>query len=434
MFPFARAAESYSALAAEADSLAGELSSVLGQFDGMSGLPIDAHADRIQHTAAYTGELALSMQETSAACQAQDTFDLELTQAPTPDEVAQAKNHAVRTYVQYHQGSVTLAEAVAAQREADQLQEQRDAAVEQHAQCTAGTLFDVPSDGGWQPDGSGEGGTEGDDDEFDRDSEREGGESANTGEDPEAKPQEDTGLRRLPLMEPSPVPVIPITPEPEPEAVGGGTDLSSTTTATPSAQGIVSPTGTYTPAPSVPTVQNQPTAPSPQWMQPTTPAPTQQQAQRPYAASPQSKQREQSREERAAEKWLAGDTGAAVAAVSTTHSVTSAPSTPTSAPTASAPSAPSATPAPTATTPSGAPTPTQAAAAGGPVGGPVGGGMAPGTAGAGHGQAKTAPKIASADSALQQAFEEAMKQRPYEEPVRDGLLGPIVNPRAEAGR
>lgn len=420
-FAFARAATTYAALAADTDTLSSELSGALSMLDGMSGLPIDAHMDRLQHTISQTASLALSMQETSNVCTQQDSFDVALSEAPTPDEVAEAKNRAVRTYVLYHQGGGTLAEAVQAQREADQLQAERDAAVEQHAADTAGTCFTVPQGGGWQPEGSGES-------ESDPWGEDEGSGSDDEDEtEPETTPPPDTtGLRRLPLIEPDIYPVIPQGYTPEPEAVGG-TDLSSSLSPTPSAQSLTSPSGVYTPAPSVSTLPNQPTAASPQWMQPTAPVTTQQAAQRPYAASQQSKQR-RSDEERAAERWLTGSDTPAAAAVMTAHSVTSTPTV------TSAPSAPSATPTPTTpATPTSAPT--------GAGSGAAGGGMAPGMApgAAGHGQGKTAaataPKIASADPVLQQAFEEAMRERPYEPPVREGLLGPIANPRqAEAGR
>lgn len=343
-FPFARAATTYAALAADTDTLSSELSGALSMLDGMSGLAIDAHMSRIQHHIDRTASLALSMSETAQVCSRQDTYDQALSEAPTPEQCDAAHNLAVSTYAQYHQGAATLDQAIAAQRFATDLAEAREQAVKEHAKCTSGTTFPVP-EGGWETGGcspaDGPSGT--DDDPW-----GEGDDAGWNGEDKEAHkeaepetptPPPSDGLRRLPLIEHDPAPVTPqgYAPAPEQPAIGG-TELSSS--ATPSALSSVQPSGVYTPSPQVPVSQNSATTPSPQWMQPAQPIqPTQTQAQRPYPASASSKQREEERRrEKEAEKWFTrGEPAAAAIMTTTTHSITS---TPTSAPSAAPPAPP----------------------------------------------------------------------------------------------
>lgn len=421
VLPFARAADTYGALAADMDALTGELTGVLSRFRGMSGLPIDAHMAHLGYVISYGNDLALSMSETAASCTQQNDYDEVLTEAPTPAEVAEAQRAAeavARTPGAETWTRIALAEAAA-------LAAARAAAVAEHAERTAGTCFEVPADPGWElpggtcEPGGDEEGTPPPLDEGGYDDEEEEQETAPTDETetPVTPPEHRVpGLTTLDPVPSSPTgPGLTMAAEP----VTGGTELSSS--ATPSATANVAPSGVYTPQPSVPTMQNAPTPASPSWMQPTTPTSTAQQ--RPYAASFQAKKEKAAREEREAEKWFAGGSEPATAVLATaTHTAA-----PTATLTPSASSAPA--PIPNAPAPS-TPTGTQ------PSGGaPTG--MVPGAAG--QQPSKSTPaasKIVAAEQpkSLEELFDDALHAKPYEAPVRDGLLGPIVNPRVGAGR
>lgn len=423
-FPFARAAESIGSLATDTDMLSSELSSVLGRFESMSGLPIDAHMDKLQHTISQTSTLAMSMSETATMCSRQDTYDADLAAAPTPAECDAAWARAKAAFNSAKAGSMSPAEAKAILSDSSAIQAARDAAVQAHAEATAGTHFEVPDGGEWRPDTCEPGsdspwgdGSGYDGDEVDATAETPPGDD----ETPHAPvtPTETAPVNpELISIPDKPVPVNPgLTSVPE-ESSPAGTSLSSDSPAS-----SLRSAPTYLPAAHLQNVPNQQTQSSPSWMQPTTPPTPAAAQQRPYAASPAAKR---TREERAAEAWFssggAEPAGAAVMATAT-HTATPAASAVTSS--SSTASAPTSQPTPTGAQPTGHQQPT---------------GMAPGVAGQqakGASTAAAAPKVVAAEQpekTLEEVFNEAISKRPYETPVRDGLLGPIVNPKPGAGR
>lgn len=441
-FPFARASASIGELATDLDTLSSELSAVLGRFDGMAGLPIDAHMAHLGHVISRTNDLALSMSETSDTCLAQDSYDQALAAADTPEKVKLAQAFARDMARLAAAGSVPWSQADAAAALAEELAQQREEALRVHEAATATTCFDVPEDGGWTPPGGEGAETEGDDDKGKRPDiggEVGGGYNDADEENPsDTTPPADTPVtapesstRTAPSTSPSEITAaeswFSVTPA---EPVQAGTTLSSDT---PSAKALTSPTGTYTPAPQVPTTPNQQTVASPSFMQPT----QQQSAPRSgTAAVPQAHPQAQTRAAEERREPITDAGVAAVAATSTPHSVSTAP-------TAVAPTAPTAPASTTPTTPTAPTAPASSATPPGVAPG-VAPGMAPGASQQGQ-ATKPAPKIVAAQLEVPDELRETMSveeidlfeqalRRDADQPIRDVNGNLVMHPIVEGAR
>ncbi len=290
MFAFGNAATGFADLATEVDGVSQELTTALHSLADQEGGDISAHKAFIAHVIAGSNELAMSMMETSKACELQDGYDRDLAQAPTQRQVdlAAACARDMRALALAGHGSMQQAELAAAV--AAEKAEQRQEALDAHEAATSGTHFDVPESTKWTPpsvetddDSSGE---KGDDPWSDEDSQY-------TGEDEDKKKADEPSSTDAPVDQPSdtppaPTPLQPTTAEPsvriadspefrqwlanqQPDAPAASTTLSSSEG--PSLSSTTTPAYSTT-LPQPQPIQNAPTVASPSWMQQPTPPPT----------------------------------------------------------------------------------------------------------------------------------------------------------------
>lgn len=354
MFAFGNAATGFADLATEVDSVTQELGGVLNMLSGQSGLPIDAHISKIQHTISGANGVAMSMMDTSSACAAQDAADAALAAAPTQREVDLAAAFArdLRALALAGHGSMQQAE-LAAEKAAEKA-ERRQEALDAHEAATGGTHFEAPESTKWTPPGTGDEGAEKKRDEEDE------GEGYGDWEDETDKPGDEPGTQ--PPVEQRQMPVPTPQPATEPSVAGPRistddpafsrwvsqqSDSAAPAMTLSSADGPA-PTTTATPTynttvPQPTPIANQPTVASPQWMQQPTPPPTGPSSQnqlRPYGPSNPSNHPSQQTRRTEDERQLPLDGAAAVMSTQTHHVTSPAPAMPVSSPTPTALAAP----------------------------------------------------------------------------------------------
>lgn len=138
-FPAAAAAlETY------ADALGIIADGVAQPVDSWMGKAGEQHAESMQALALYLRRVVDVVTTTAAACETQSGFDEELKRAPTPDDVADAKEHLKETQDRAVAGIATDAELTQAMEVYQTRKGDRDRAVEQHRDDTTGTV--IPQD------------------------------------------------------------------------------------------------------------------------------------------------------------------------------------------------------------------------------------------------------------------------------------------------
>lgn len=138
-FPAAAAAlETY------ADALGIIADGVAQPVDSWMGKAGEQHAESMQALALYLRRVVDVVTTTAAACETQSGFDEELKKAPTPDDVADAKEHLKEVQDRAVAGIATDAELTQAMEVYQTKKSDRDRAVEQHRDDTTGTV--IPQD------------------------------------------------------------------------------------------------------------------------------------------------------------------------------------------------------------------------------------------------------------------------------------------------
>ncbi|MCV7194105.1 hypothetical protein [Mycolicibacterium brumae] len=173
--PYATQAQGWGTFADELLTLATDIDpGVL--LVGQSGGKISEAIDDLYTLRCSVESLADSASEMSAVCAKQDGYDVDLANCPaTRERVEAAARFAKDMRVMLRRGQVEPEQVVKADEVADELAQQRKAAVEKHAGETAGTKFpEVPTcempdahyPGGDPGKKDGDPGTKGGDDEF----------------------------------------------------------------------------------------------------------------------------------------------------------------------------------------------------------------------------------------------------------------------------
>lgn len=127
-----------------ADALGTIADGVAQPVDSWMGKAGEQHAESMQALALYLRRVVDVVTTTAAACETQSGFDEELKKAPTPDDVADAKEHLKEVQDRAVAGIATDAELTQAMEVYQTKKSDRDRAVEQHRDDTTGTV--IPQD------------------------------------------------------------------------------------------------------------------------------------------------------------------------------------------------------------------------------------------------------------------------------------------------
>lgn len=165
-------AEALRTLAADLNAVADAVARPVEEWLGAAG---EANAESMQKVAHDLRSSTDDLMDAAEACDGQVIADAKLAAAPTPEDVEKARERLSVVRLAAQDGGVSEEALLAAAREYQKLQDERNAALAEHTDAT--TQCELPKDNKTSTTFGGDGGiTKGDGDS-------EGGGSANTGED-----------------------------------------------------------------------------------------------------------------------------------------------------------------------------------------------------------------------------------------------------------